>query len=234
MIAGFEGPNTQSPGQPITRSLDSIRKAFQTSGKDVSDWTEGFRKQMSVAAGALVSFREGAGVAFDRLAQGMGTTIALSTVYSKSVEEAMARALKATAASIVSESVLQALRSLGLGFYLLALRDFTGAADAFKSAAIWGSIGGIAAALGGTLFAGGSGSLRGPRPEVAPSSAPLRAGAEATSSPGTGFAGGQLNVLVMGEPQAADWLAKKVLNPYTSRGGTLVASHTRRPPYAGR
>jgi len=55
----------------------------------------------------------------------------------------MARSLKATAASIVAESVVQALRSLGVGFYLLALRDFSGAASAFKSAAIWGASGAL-------------------------------------------------------------------------------------------
>jgi hypothetical protein len=222
-----------------SRDLESLGKAFRASGKDVSDWTEGVRKQMSVAAEALVSFREGAGVALDRFAQGMGTTIALSTVYSKSVEEAMSRALKATAASIVSESVVQALRSLGVAFYLLALGDFTGAAEAFQSAAIWGSIGGVAAALGGALSAGGSSGLRGPRPEAARSSAPAGAAVAPfphAGPPGAGLTAGgtQLNVLVMGEPQAAQWLATNVLNPYVDSGGTLKSSHTRRPPYAGR
>ncbi len=230
----MEGRDSEANTSRIARDLDSIRKEFQTSGKDVTAWAEGLRKQMLVAAEALVSFREGAGVALERFAQGMGTTIALSTVYSKSVEEAMTRALKATAASIVAESVVQALRSLGLGFYLLALRDFTGAANAFKSAAIWGTISGVAAGLGGALSGGGSGGLQGPRPEVAQRSAPASITSAASSTSGPGFAGGQLSVLVMGEPQAASWLANNVLNPYTSKGGTLVASHTRRPPYAGR
>src|SRR5215472_570814 len=143
----------------VNQDLDSIHTKFQASSKDVAAWAEGFRNQMSVAAEALVSFRQGAGVALDHFARGLGTTTALSTIYSKSVEEAMTRALKATAASIVSESVVQALRSLGLGFYLLALSDFTGAANAFESAAIWGTIGGVAAGLGAGLSPGTSSSL---------------------------------------------------------------------------
>lgn len=218
----------------LRQDLGSLRRGFQASSNDVAAWAEGFRNQMSVAAEALVSFREGAGVALDNFAQGMGTTIALSTVYSKSVEEAMTRALKATVASIVAESVVQALRSLGLGFYLLALSDFAGAANAFESAAIWGTVGGVAAGLGAGLSPGTSASLSRSRTESVQSS--ISAGGRAATSfaPGAGFAGGQLNVLVMGESQAASWLANNVLNPYTSKGGTLVASHTRRPPYAGR
>ncbi len=217
-----------------TQNLDSMRKEFQAAGKDVTAWTEGFQKQMSAAGQALVSFREGAGLALDRFAQGMGRSMAVSTVYSKSVEEAMARALKATAASIVAESVVQALRSMGLGFYLLALRDFTGAAEAFKSAAIWGTIGGVAAGLGGALSAGGSGSLQGPPSGVPRSSPPVSAATAASSAPNSDFVRGQLNVMVMGESQAAQWLTRVISNGVEQYGLRLVASHTRRPPYAGR
>lgn len=214
------------------QDLDSIRKEFQAAGKDVTAWTKGFQKQMSVAGEALVSFREGATVAFDRFGQGVGASIALSTVYSKSLEEAMAKSLKATAASIVAESVVQALRSLGLGFYLLALHDFASAASAFKSAAIWGSIGGVAAGLGGALPAGGSSVVQGPRSGAASRSASAPLANAAASAPGP--AGGQLNVLVMGEPQAAHWLTRVINRGVEHYDLRLVASHTRRPPYAGR
>ncbi len=216
------------------QDLESIRKEFQAAGKDVTAWTNGFQKQMSVAGEALVSFREGATVSFERFAQGVGASVALSTVYSKSIEEAMARSLKATAASIVAESVVQALRSLGLGFYLLALRDFGGAASAFKSAAIWGSIGGVAAGLSGALPAGGERGVQAPRSDAASRSTPAAAASPATSAPGPGFTGGQLNVLVMGEPQAAQWLTQVINRGVERYDLRLVASHTRRPPYAGR
>jgi hypothetical protein len=222
--------------QSLNDSVAQWRKAFQASGKDVRDWSHGLQTQMSIAAEALESLREGAGVALDRFAQGMGTTIALSTVYSKSVEEAMERALKATAASIVSESVVQALRSLGLGFYLLAMRDFTGAADAFKSAAIWGALAGVAGAVGGAI-PGGTAGATGTRATggVAAGSvaAPYVSRALAPGAVGPA-APHRLTVMVMGPDDAAQWLANNVLNPYTSKGGTLVSSHTRRPPYAGR
>jgi len=220
----------------LNDSVAQWRKAFQASSKDVSDWSHGLQTQMSIAAEALVSFREGAGVALDRFAQGMGTTIALSTVYSKSVEEAMERALKATAASIVSESVVQALRSLGLGFYLLAMRDFTGAADAFKSAAIWGALAGVAGAVGGAI-PGGTAGATGTRATggVAAGSVAAPYVSRALAPGAVGPAAPQrLTVMVMGPDDAAQWLANNVLNPYTSKGGTLVSSHTRRPPYAGR
>jgi hypothetical protein len=73
------------------------------------------------------------------------------------------------------------------------------------------------AARGRTV--GGATSLPGVAPgSLAPGSAPAP--------------GGQLTVMVMGEPNAAYWLTTNVLNPYVQRGGTLYASQANRAPAA--
>jgi hypothetical protein len=82
-----------------------------------------------------------------------------------------------------------------------------------------GSASAAAGAGRGRAFGGTTSS-----PGVAPSS--LAPGS--ASSPG-----GQLTVLVMGEPSAANWLTTNVLNPYVQRGGTLLASQANRVPASG-
>ncbi len=219
----------------VSAQTDSLRSEFRMVAKDLAAWGENFRSQLSLGEGALTSFRQGAAIAFDELAQGMTMNIAVALAYSKSVGEAAARALRATAMAITAESILQALRSLGLGFYLLALGDLTGSANAFRSAALWGAIGGAAGAMAGALpspaglearsVASGT-SARGEQREAA-------AGAPAppvAARPG----GGVLNVLVLGEPQAAQWLAKVINTGVERYDVRLVASHTKRPATAVR
>ena len=60
------------------------------------------------------------------------------------------------------------------------------------------------------------------------------AAAPSSLAPGSASSpGGQLTVLVMGEPSAANWLTTNVLNPYVQRGGTLLASQANRVPASG-
>jgi hypothetical protein len=93
--------------------------------------------------------------------------------------------------------------------------------------------GGVGSSVGGASAAGrsdtglaaragrGYGYGSGGGPGVAPGS--LAPGS--TPAPG-----GQLTVIVMGEPTAAQWLTTNVLNPFVQRGGTLMASTAQRVP----
>jgi hypothetical protein len=81
--------------------------------------------------------------------------------------------------------------------------------------------------LGGSPSAG-AGAARGRAIGGVMSSPGLAAGALALGS--APAPGGQLTVMVVGEPGAAQWLTTNVLNPFVQRGGTLMASTANRVP----
>lgn len=217
-----------------TAQTNSVRSDFQMVARDLAAWGSGFQGQLSLAQGALAGLGQTAALTFERFAQGMGMNMTVALAYSKSIGEAMSRSLKATATTIAAEAVIQTLRSLGLGFYLLALGDFTGSANAFKSAAVWGSIGGIAGAAAGA--APGAGASSGPAGNA---SASLASG-DARNTSAAAFASaqrtlsGNLTVMVMGQPQAARWLTQVINAGVEQHDLRLVASHTKRPAPAAR
>jgi len=94
-----------------------------------------------------------------------------------------------------------------------------------------GSGGGVAGAAGG-----GGASARGLAPRAGAGYGYGPGGSSPGVAPGAlapGSApapGGQLTVMVMGEPTAAQWLTTNVLNPFVQRGGTLMASTAQRVP----
>lgn len=77
------------------------------------------------------------------------TTNAL--VWQKSIGEAFLKAAVTAVGAIAQEAIVRAIYSTALGFYLLAIRDFAGAAQAFESAAFFGAVGGAASLAGRAL-----------------------------------------------------------------------------------
>ena len=221
--------------------MEGVRSEFSLVQRSQAAWSSGFLGEASAVGNALGSLGQAATFSFDRFSMGLGRNVGMAAVYSRSMTEALDQTLKATTASIAAESVIQALRSLALGFYLLAVGNFGGAASAFQSAAIWGSIGGVAAGVGAGIGVGGARGGPGPSGErygravyssgpysgAGVSAAALAPGAVAPSAPG-----GNLTVAIMGETEAANWLAG-TLNRGVSRGVSLTATRTQRSPYAG-
>jgi hypothetical protein len=80
--------------------------------------------------------------------------VTTAVIWQKSIGEAFTKAAVSAIGAIAQEALVRAIFSTALGFYLLAIRDFRGAANAFQSAAIFGAVGG-AAALAGRALAGG-------------------------------------------------------------------------------
>src|SRR5579863_2579878 len=217
-IEGFRGKTAEQMG--------SIRSDFASVQKDQADWSSGFLAESSAVNGALGSLAQAAGFTFDAFAAGLSRNISTALVYSQSMSEALDKTLKSTAASIAAEAILQALRSTAMGFYLLAVGDFAGAGNAFEAAALWGSIGGVAAGVGASIGGGqgGGGAASGgygrssytrgsglvgaaspPSTALAPGAAPPR------------IPSGNLTVAIMGDTDAAHWLAN-TLNQGVSRG----------------
>jgi hypothetical protein len=83
----------------------------------------------------------------------LGANLANAIIWQKSIGEAFRKAALQAIASIAQEALVRAIYSTALGFYLLAIQDYRGAALAFKSAAAYGVVGG-AAALAGRALAG--------------------------------------------------------------------------------
>jgi hypothetical protein len=228
-LEGFRGKTTEQ--------MESIRSEFKGVQKSQADWSSQFISDSSAVGTALGTLAQAATFTFDQLAGGLAKNISTALVYSQSMSEALEKTLKSTAASIAAEAILQALRSAAMGFYLLAVGDFAGAGSAFEAAALWGTIGGVAAGVGASVgggqggggassgsssrggYSSGSGGLKPPSGALAPGAAP--------AAPG-----GNLTVAIMGDTDAAHWLAN-TLNQGVSRGVQLTATRTQRSPYAG-
>jgi hypothetical protein len=108
-------------------------------------------------------------------------------IWQKSIGAAFQKAAVTAVSAIAQEAIVRALYSTALGFYLLAIRDFSGAAQAFKSAAIFGAVGG-AAALAGRALAGGAGgnsagASAGQNPSSSAAGAPTAASAASSAQP---------------------------------------------------
>jgi len=222
--------------------MEAVRSEFSLVQSGQAAWSSGFLSQASAVDNALGNLGQAATFSFGRFSMGLGRNMGMAAVYSRSMTEALDQTLKATTASIAAESVIQALRSLALGFYLLAVGNFAGAASAFQSAAIWGSIGGVAAGLGAGIGGGGApggGGLAAERYGRAAGYSPglsavpgVSAAALAPGAAGPQAPGGNLTVAIMGDAEAANWLAS-TLNRGVSRGIPLTATRTQRGPYAG-
>jgi hypothetical protein len=219
--------------------MESIRSEFSMVQRSQDAWSSDFLTESSLVGTALTTLDEAAGLTFDRMAEGLGRNISTALVYSQSMSQALDRTLKSTTASIAAEAIVQALRSSALGFYLLAVGDAPGAASAFESAAIWGSIGGVAAGVGASVSTGAGSGGSGSRYSGQAYSRGYGGGA-GVGTPGGMLApgaastapGGNLTVAIMGDSEAANWLAT-TLNQGVARGVTLTATRTQRSPYAG-
>jgi hypothetical protein len=156
----------------------------------------------------------------------LGMNIANAIIWQKSIGEAFRKAALQAVGAIAQEAIVRAIYSTALGFYLLAIQDYRGAALAFKSAAMYGAVGG-AAALAGRALAGADieqaqrGSLTRPG-EVAPTYI-------ASGKPATGAAGEQKTIQVIfqgpvyGGQAGIDELVRHISQAVTERDVNLVA-----------
>jgi hypothetical protein len=92
-------------------------------------------------------------------AEGIGMSVAAAVDGSESFGQAMQRFLKSTLSTLAGEAIVQAIVELAKGFAALSPTspDFGHAGEHFASAAIWGSVGAAAAAVGSAIPSGGGG-----------------------------------------------------------------------------
>lgn len=176
-------------GLGLPQQLNISRKALQL-------WAKDFHIQMTFSEQALIALREEGVRTFTELSGAMGQSIANAIVYSTSIGDAMAKALKATLAAIAGEAMVRAIYNTGLGFYYLAIQDYRSAALAFKAAAIFGTIGVVAAGIGRAI-PGGDQGVAGPRP-VGVATAGGSATGVVTGGAAGGAGGPTINVFIEG------------------------------------
>jgi len=206
-----------------------LDQQLQAAQEGLASWTENFTQQMNVAQTAMNAFKATSDTMFTGLASGMTRSISNATTYSKSIGDAVEKALKSTLTALTSEAVVRALYNTGLGLYFLAVQAYDQAAQAFEAAAVFGSIAGAAAGIGSALPGGGT-ATRGSRASGRAAASGPAAGASATST----APGGNVTVMVVGEAQAAAWLTGVINTGVEQYGARLVASHTKRSAPAGR
>jgi len=209
-------------------------------------WANDAKLQISTVEIALLEFREAGQEAFGQLSRGMASSIADAMVYEKSIGKAMAAAAKSALASIAAEAIVRAIYCTALGFLRLAQHDYVAAGQAFTSAAIWGTIGGVAAAVGRAIPGGEAVT----RPEAGGTLSPAAAGAPVRLAPGAASAAAreatgqgqqgpaQVTIVIQGDylatPQSADHLIGVINDAVQNRDVRLVSTHTMRPAPAVR
>ena len=86
----------------------------------------------------------------------LSRNIGNAKLWQTSIGEAFTKAAVRSISAVAEEAIVRALFSTALGFYLTAIGDFSGAAQAFESAAVFGAVGGAAGLATVALASGGS------------------------------------------------------------------------------
>jgi hypothetical protein len=159
-------------------------------------WAESADQSLLMVAVAV----EGTAQTFQRGFQGfsraMGANIAQAIVYRESIGEAMRAAAASAMQAIAAESLVNAIYATGLGFLRLAQHNYPAATAAFQAAAIFGSVGVVAAVTGRAMApqqAGGGGAGGGAERSVSG-----QAGAEASSASGERGGGPRVAIYIQG------------------------------------
>lgn len=209
-----------------------------TDEKIVTEYSKGsLIPQFNYAAASLHNLKIIGLDSLNSVEQAMGSNLAMAIAYGQNVGQAMKRAAQEEVASIAEKSLVKSLEALATGFYLLAVQDYTGAGQAFTSAALWGAIGGAAAVAsramnGPNAGAGvGSGASTGGGSGVAPGAAEVYG--PQTVTPGVASVGGRFGspgsgVVIIRGTQAFEDAVAHAVNGAVSRGVTVTATRSQR------
>jgi hypothetical protein len=198
-----------------------------------------YQEQLTAVGGALRGTVAPAYEVAAQAARDFGDTVVRST---QRTIEAHGQEMASEAARLAAglgnrraAAVVEAVWETAKGFAALAEYDFWGATQHFLSAAEYGIIAGTGGRGGSGGYGGGR--TRGPSAssyggEISPSSL-TPAQQQALLAPGAAGAlagpAGNLTVMVMGEPNAAAYVANILNQHVVNRDGRLVASHARNP-----
>jgi hypothetical protein len=222
----------------LTTHLTSVQSQLEQSRTAGLRWSSDLKRSFTEvgqgAQGLQANLINGL-VAFDGA---LGRNITTALIWQKSIGRAFEQAAVRAIGALAQESIVRALYSAALGFYLLAIGDFSGAGQAFESAALFGAVGGAAALAGRALAGGGGGgTARGAYERGGNSSLRESVGegygggfapAPATGAQGPNMPSGQLTVAIMGDEEAGAWVANTLNRAVTQQGVQLVATKSQR------
>lgn len=223
---------TRTALHAFKEELDAtLGRAFQTNVRAadqvLGEWAQTFRSGISIAQGALAVFQSVSQEALSGYSRALGVSIADSLVYGTSIQAAMEKALKAVTANIAGQAATQAVYSTALGFLRLAEFDLAAAASAFEAAGVFASVAGAAGIVGANI----------PTPHRS-SQLETSAGGHVPPFPPVYAAPYQQNpsspvqVIVMGEAQAAAWLTKIINDGVKHQDLELTATRSKKSTYS--
>ena len=215
--------------------LSSLNTALNRNRETLSQWGSGAHNVFSSAlsaSNALSSSLLGSFQAFDSaLVRNTGN----ANFWQKSIGQAFEKAALSSLTSIAKEAVVRAIYSTALGFYMLAVGDFAGAAQAFEAAAVFGAVGGAAGLATQALRgAGSSGSSSRKASSSGSSSGSRSSAAKSTSSQSASPNSQTVQVIfqgpVYGGQAGVDELVRHISTAVMERDVNLVAYTVVRQP----
>jgi len=149
---GFEVEGLKDLG---TQLLDALLAPLETLKDAFRELQDQAREFVATIQGSVVPLGEILRGAFLQVADAIGQTVANYVLLGETGPAVMRKILAQALASIAAEAAVNAIKELALGFATLFFNPAESAAH-FTAAAIWGSIGGVAAIAGrgvaGDLF----------------------------------------------------------------------------------
>ena len=153
--------NVQKSLQGLTSnfglSLNSLNASLRQSQQTASLWGANIHNAFSSALSASTALQSSLLGSFQLFDSALVRNVGNANVWQKSIGQAFEKAALTSIGAIAKEAVVRAIYSTALGFYLLAIGDFSGAAQAFESAAVFGAVGGAAGLATQALAGGNSG-----------------------------------------------------------------------------
>lgn len=151
--------NVQKSLQGLTTnfgtSLGSLNSSLNLNRQTISQWQSETNSAFTSALNASGAFETSLLGSFRLFDSALVRNSGNASVWQKSIGQAFEKAALTSITAIAKEAVVRAIFSSALGFYLLAVGDFSGAAQAFEAAAVFGAVGG-AAGLASQALSGGS------------------------------------------------------------------------------
>jgi hypothetical protein len=139
-------------------SLSSLNASLKQNGLAIGQWGSGVSGAFSTALGASNALETSLLGSLQLFDSALMRNAGNASVWQKSIGQAFEKAALTSIGAIAKEAVVRAIYSTALGFYLLAVGDYSGAGQAFESAAVFGAVGGAAGLAAKALSGGISGS----------------------------------------------------------------------------
>ncbi len=148
---GVMDQTTQRLASQFRLDLDAMNNVLNRNQQAAELWKTTVVASFAEVLNASENLSNTLGRSFVVFDSALGRNIANAVIWQKTIGEAFRKAALQAIGAIAQEALVRAIYSTALGFYLLAIQDYRGAAQAFQSAALYGAVGGTAALAGRAL-----------------------------------------------------------------------------------